>query len=824
MRFRGPGSQREWDPQALDRVPRWAAPLLFAVVTAVLFREFIFSDRMLFGVDTLTLGYMARAFFAEALRTTGFPLWNPLILGGTPFLESLAGGDSLYPPSLLLLFLTDTYRALGWKLVLHVFLAGCFMYLWLRMVGASRGASLVAGLIFLLAPYTVTLVYPGHDGKIFVSALTPLLFWACEWSLSRRTLLPLASLGGIVAVIILTTHFQMAYFLFGGVGAYMAFRCLQLGRGPEGWAVAAQRFGLFLGFSVLGAGAAGIQLIPAVDYVTEHSRRAAVTVGAEEGMGVQYSSSWSLHPEEIVSLVVPEFVGNNAGGAEWASDTYWGRNPFKLNHEYLGLVALLLAGLSFLGAPNRGLRWFMVGMGSVVLLFTLGSHTPIWRIFYEIVPGISLFRAPSMAIFLTGFAVATLAGLGVDHGRRVAGRGEVGRALGLMGSASGILALGGIVVAVGGLEGLWTLVFSPELTDAKAQALQGALPFITRGFFLAALLAGLTAALWWALSRGILNPFAALALLVLLVCVDQIRVNDAFIQTLDYAGFSAPDPNHRFLMERAEEDPPFRVFSMMQGGQDVAPGMHGLELAAGHHPNDLGRYRELIGMEGGGIPEHLATFNPNVLDILNIRFILWPDAQYGRLEGVTAVSQIELPDGRVFSSVYPYPAQPRARVVGEAIVVPEENTLDVVLDPAAYDPSSQVVLNEAPTLELGGPEVQGTVSWVERTPNRLVMDVEASGPAILVLSENWFPAWVASVGGEEAPVLRADHTLRAVAIPAGTHRVEFRYRSSLLRASLGVSLFCLLLLIGSGTRDWLHARRRQSPTASPEGPRAEIRR
>ncbi|MSR23319.1 MAG: hypothetical protein EXR92_07245, partial [Gemmatimonadetes bacterium] len=173
-------------------IPRWIAPTCYAVLTLFLFREFVFSDQMLYGSDTMGLGYMARAFFANALRTTGFPLWNPVLLGGTPFIESLAGGDSLYPPSLLLLLVMDTYRAVGWKLVLHVFLAGVFMHAWLRMLGVSRAGALVGGIAYLLTPALVTLVFPGNDGKLMVTALAPLLFWAVEWIFRRRDLLPLA--------------------------------------------------------------------------------------------------------------------------------------------------------------------------------------------------------------------------------------------------------------------------------------------------------------------------------------------------------------------------------------------------------------------------------------------------------------------------------------------------------------------------------------------------------------------------------------------------------------------------------------------------------
>jgi hypothetical protein len=131
----------------------------------------------------------------------------------------------------------------------------------------------VGGTIFLLAPYMVTLVYPGHDGKMFVTAMTPLLFWMGEWSWRRRDLLPPALLGLTVAVTLVSTHFQMAYFLFGGMGAYMAFRAVEEGRAKGGWPWATRGFGVFLAFSILGAGAAAVQLLPAVEYVTEHSRR-----------------------------------------------------------------------------------------------------------------------------------------------------------------------------------------------------------------------------------------------------------------------------------------------------------------------------------------------------------------------------------------------------------------------------------------------------------------------------------------------------------------------------------------------------------------------
>ena len=167
-RRRGPGPALErrsggTHTEPASVVPRWAPWVLFPALGIMLFASFIFSDAMLVGTDTLAGGYHARALYAEDIRELGrVPLWQPEALGGTPYIEALSAGDALYPPSLLLLLLTETYRSLGWKLILHVIVAGFFMFGWTRALGVSRGAALVSGVGYMLAPVMVSLVYAGR--------------------------------------------------------------------------------------------------------------------------------------------------------------------------------------------------------------------------------------------------------------------------------------------------------------------------------------------------------------------------------------------------------------------------------------------------------------------------------------------------------------------------------------------------------------------------------------------------------------------------------------------------------------------------------------
>ena len=812
-------------------IPKSLPPAVFLGLTLLLFREFIFGGQMIYGGDTIGgMGYVMRELYAESLGTFGvFPRWAPDILGGTPFLEALSAGDSFYPPSLLLLLFIEPFRALGWKLVIHVAAAGFFMFGWGRSIGASRPAALVAGVGYMIAPFFVSLVHPGHDGKIFVTALTPLLFWAVERHFAAPRVAVFCSIALIIGMVISTTHFQMAYFLFASVGLYAIFRTIQVARagvagaepdktrapastrGAASRRMAGIRFAVFLAASLTGAGISGFQLFPAFDYVNNSSRRIQTSRAAANETGIAWSSSWSLHPEEAMAMIIPEFAGNNAGGsAGWAQHTYWGRNAFKDNHEYAGLVLLLLAALSFVGGTRSGLRWFFTGLGTLSFLFAMGIHTPIWRFFYEFVPGISLFRAPSQVMFLFGFGTATLAALGVDRLlKALRGNDDLGgqSVMRVLWGATGLLGLLTLLAASGNLTEIWTSTVYSNVDAVRLQLMETQLrPFIGQGALIGFLLSLALTGLTWAVRAAYVSPKALLVGLVLLVATDELRISSTFIQPFDFAAWSTPDANiQAILNEEAGSDEPYRLFSFRGGaGQDVTPALHGIELVAGNHPNDLSRYRELIGMVGSGPPENL--FNANIRRLLNVKYFLWPDYEFGQSIDGPIFSRTELNDGRPYETLFSEPFLARARLVGGVVIKSDAEAVSYMLS-GDFAPEAEVVLTEVPPLALQGGPVSGTVTWMERTPNRLRLSVTTQQPALLVIADNWFPAWQATVDGREQPILRAYHSLRAVPIPIGEHTVEMVYESALVRISTRISLLLFFLVLGAAAFDLWHGRR-----------------
>ncbi|MGQ0561866.1 MAG: hypothetical protein ACT443_08345, partial [Gemmatimonadota bacterium] len=579
-------------------------PFVFVLATIIFYREFVFEGARLLGTDTMALSYFARSFYTNFVHAFHrFPLWDPLLYGGLPFIDGMHG-DIFYPPSLAMFFLSPE-RMWGWKMLLHVFLAGLFCYLWLRELGLTRGSAMLGGLVFMLGSDLISLIYPGGDGKLFVSALAPLAFLLTERAVRLRRARDYAAFALGIALVMFTSHMQAAYFLVWGVSLYYLFRLIQERRGVGGYGRMGANVAAFALAGVLGVGAAAIQFVPPLDYLRNWSQRASRTEQArtpEEAYA--YSTSYSLHPEEIMSLVVPEFVGDHVPSEARSGMTYWGRNPIKLNSEYAGLVGLLLLPL-LLVRRRRAQTWFFVALGALALLYGLGADTPLFRLFY-LIPGVQLFRAPSIIIFLYGFSVATLAALAFERiaelGRAPADEAKPARrVLWIAVATIGLLA---VLASAGVLTSLWQAVIFRDMNPNQAAALENNMAALKTGFWLTftvALAIALAIEAWW---RRIWSVRAALIAVCVISFFDLYRAGRPFVRgtvLMNEAGdpttFTA-DESIAFLQQRQAAGEVFRAFDLSSIARFENPGypdnvlaIHGIEQLAGHHGNELRRYR-----------------------------------------------------------------------------------------------------------------------------------------------------------------------------------------------------------------------------------------
>ena len=127
--------------------------------------------------------------------------------------------------------------------------------------------------------------------------------------------------------------------------------------------------------------------------------------------------------------------------------------------------------------------------------------------------------------------------------------------------------------------------------------------------------------------------------------------------------------------------------------------------------------------------------------MLNVRYILWPD-QLGAptdqglpadiTDNLRRRTQTTI-QGRPYESVYEFSDLPRARLVGDVVVLPDEQAVPHMLS-NDFDPARQVSLPEPLPIDLTGGEVVGSVEWIERNNNNMTLRVTADRPAVLVLA------------------------------------------------------------------------------------------
>jgi hypothetical protein len=785
-------TRRAAQPAPTPGMPAWVPVAIYAAVTVLLFREFFLAGVSMLGLDSLELSYFARNFYTEYVQNfQRMPHWNPLLFGGLPFVEGMHG-DIFYPPSLALFFM-DARAMWGWKMSLHIFAAGAFTYLWLRRgLGLDQLPAFFGGLVYMLGADLVSLVLPGGDGKLFISALAPLMFWLAERAVAGRRATDFAVFALGIALLIFTSHMQAAYYCIWGVSLYFMFRVWQIWREGRTGALAARLVGMFALAGVLGVGAAAVQFLPPLAYLQEYSHRADRADAGERGY--EWSSSYSLNAEEIASLAVPEFVGE-------LPNAYWGKNPLKLNSEYAGLIPLLLIPILLLRFRTPRV-WFFVGLCGLTLLYALASSTPLGRLFY-LIPGVSLFRSWSMIIFLYGLSLATLGAIAVQQLQNVllarAAEQDAAAARRVLWIAAGVFGLLAVLAAAGVLMNLWTGVFYRGMGGAQGAALAVNESYIVNGFWIAFGLAVLTASLWDLASRGVLRARAFVILLTVLAGIDLYRVDRPFVSLT--AGMNTqralngtlfePDETIAFLQRLRDAGGVFRVGDLsaplgMRSPYGVNdPAVHGIEQLAGHHGNEIGRYRNLIGGEDA---TNLLTTDLRLAALTNTEYLIIPQRVADpRLEEVHVGSR---------AALYRYrDVLPRAFLVGSTEIVPGEAALARYLS-EDFDPRTRVILEEALPADV---EVQagatGVVEWVERQADEFTLRVAPDRPAMLVVLDNYFPAWKAFVDGREVPVHRANHTFRAIAVPAGEHTVTFRYDPAELRTGAGISLVVLALLL-----------------------------
>ncbi|HWC73250.1 MAG TPA: YfhO family protein, partial [Gemmatimonadales bacterium] len=689
--------------------------------------------------DQLSAGVPFRGWGAEWWNRLGHvPLWNPEIFGGMPYVAAIGTGDVLYPTAVVLRHFLPTSTATNIGFFVHYVLAGVFTYLFLRSLRVSWSGSLVAGIAYQLSGLIASYVQPGHDGKLVVSALLPLVLLGLVLGLRDRRPAGYAIVALGVGLSILTQHVQITYYMLITAAVFALY--LSFGTGPRARSDQVRGLALALGAVLLGFGIAAIQLLPAFAYIPLSSRAVSVQGGFEG------ATSFAIPWEHVPEFFLKFFTGWGYPG------TYWAANGLKLHSEYLGLPVIALAVFGA-GSPSadKRLRWWLAAIGLLFLLIALGSGTPFYRLWWAVMPYVKKMRAPGMAFFVVAFVVACFAGFGVERMER---RDDEQKMLKLARTwmiVAGVIALLASVGAFGNLAR--SLAVERRSLVNSRDIMWGAL---TSALALAAV-----AALAWAWIRQRVRPMPFALLLALIVGADLWINARPFwtYSTLDKTLYRPDSLTAR--MQAAPGVAPMRVIDLglISPGGPIYPGNTLMALdvpqVLGQHGLELRYFDEVL----GGRIELRNLGNLHLWEMLAVRWVLAPAQAQGldSIPGfVRVVSNGITAEGRPVQLFERKTPTPYARVVPAAFSIDSASVVAAVADPRmAYD---RVVLLDAregvatqPLTQMPPPSASGaTVRHWEPGKMSVDLDPPPAAPSYLVVSENWAPDWRALVDGSRA--------------------------------------------------------------------------
>jgi len=846
-------------PSLATRRPRW--PYLgFFLIAAAFGWQLLLQDRILlptnpatlapwFGdmapdsaavpsnglmMDTLIFTLPARVYNAEMLRAGEIPFWNPSVFAGYPHL-ALIQNNVLYPPSTIF-DLIEPLSGMGYSILLHLALAGCFTFAFLRARGLADDAAFVGAAAFELnGMFLIRVSAPSY---VFSGAWLPLMLLGA---------LRLARGGGLragwplliaVTASVLGGHPQITSLCLTIAGVFLVVETTcATGLGERTLLTRlASGVGAFVVLALLGVGLAGYQVVPFLELMANSARG---------GVPLETYRNASTPVTGLLQAILPDAYGHPIEMDYWLPDTAQlvdgiapGQRLWALNYSgqnlYTGIAPLVLATLAVARAPRR--RDVLLFAGATLFALGVLLGTPLIDVAYALIPGFRHSR-PDRILFVYMAGLSVLAAYGYATLRRApepvpeSGATPGGRTRDASGLGATVLVTGVALAIV-----LWPIV--PRLASAAGRADLGA--------WLA------HASEQWVLRRALLVPelLATLALLAATVVLARRRVAARLSRAATLGlwlalllvpsllfGWRFNPMQHRPVLgtttlerevEAAGAARDVRLARILPGLPQALPAnvvqLLGVDDVHGASAAGVGGYLELIdAAEPGSVAarKYFRAFRDpsiagrKVLDLLNAGLVLANvelPAPYERIGGEDGLTLYRNPH-----------ALPRFRLVRDVATyaTPEEGRARLLA--ADFDPTSTVLVARGEGAEIDGvgragdapstPDAaadvhtgfagdegmkdrsvsspEGRVSLLGRSAHEVRLEVETPHPAVLVSSEVFYPGWQTRIDGVPATTLRVNTAFRGAVVPAGNHTVEMVFVPRSFHLGLALSLAAL---------------------------------
>jgi len=718
--------------------------------------------------DAKSQFYPQLAFLARSLANGQSPFWTPNVFAGWP---QVADPQSLiFSPFHLVVALLDPSPSphLADAMVFALLYAGGFgVILFFRDRGWHVGGALVAALAFSFGGSAASRIQ--HVGQIESLVFLPLALWALSRALQRSSWRAGAGAGVFAALIVLGRD-QVSLIAIYVLAGYVLWHWFA---GPD-WPARIKA-----SIKPLAAGALVGALI-----VTVPVMLTALLADASNRpeIGYSFAGGGSLHPANMLMLVFPGVFGASDFNREfWGppgfpwheafgqTDLFTAQNAGQIYAGALVIVAVLSFGLVRGVLWAREIRFFTIA-AALTLLYALGKYTLAFRLMYDMLPGVALYRRPADATFVFCALLALIAGYLIHcwltdtiHAPRRWQRAlELAIAMAFTAMAVGLALRVGRFQSAGlpilwgvGLAGCSIAVLALARHIAGQSALAGAMVL----------------AVFSVVDLGWNNaPNESTGLKPALYDALRHDTSDETVTLLKAKLTAAAAPDRRDRVE---------LIGVAYHWPNIGL-IHDFDHLFGHNPLRLADFARAIaapdtvaGPDQRQFTPLLPSYRSTLEDLFGVRFIA-SGVPIEQIDRSLKPGDLNLVMRTKDAYVYENPrALPRVMLATDWRKADFEDMVQNGGWPD-IDPRRTVLLEHAPA-GFSPNGVTGKVRLARYHNTEIEIEVEAPEGGILVLNDVWHPWWRANVDGQPAEILRANVLFRAIVIPSGKHVVRFGF-------------------------------------------------
>jgi len=786
-----------------DFLPHFIVLVLFVVASLAYFSP-VLQGKKIFQSDIAQYTGMAKQQNDFRNATGEETYWTDAAFGGMPTYQLGAKYPHNYIKKLDLA-LRFLPRPADY---LFLYLIG--MYILLLVLKVNYKLALLGALAFGFSTYLIIILGVGHNAKAHAIGYMPLVLSGVILTFRGKYLWGFLLTTVAMALELVTNHFQMTYYLMllviiVGI-AYLidAYKKKML---PHYF----RAIGLMLVGVIIAIGLNATNILATKEYADTSTRgNTELTINpdgspkqSQSGLDFDYITQYSYGKLESLNLFIPNFMGGGSGNTfpedsntleallkmgaspQDASQVlsqvpvYWGDQPIVAAPAYVGAILIFLSILALFLIRGR-LKWWIVAAFLLSLFLSWGKNfTFLTEFFIEYVPLYNKFRAISSIQVIIELVLPIIAVVGLHQFFSKFERIEEKKKALLW--TTGIV--GGITLLLLLFKSSFSFT-SPYDTMLREQL---GTPFIdavredrmslfTSDAIRSLLLVLITAGVLWFFIKEKLKQGTAIIILAVLLIFDLVGVDRRYVNSEDFVQarimetpFQKTPADEQIL----EDDGYFRVYDHASDAFNSGRASYYHNALGGYHAAKPGLMNDINDF-------YLRNGNVGILNMMNVKYII--------TQGKS---------GNTVAQRNPY-VNGSAWFVDNVIVA--ENSDEEILLLDSLNTKTTAVINKEFIKQIPTKSIQrdstASIDLISHEPNHLVYEASTESKQLVVFSEVYYPkGWNAYINGKPADYFRVNYLLRAITIPEGNNKIEFKFEPQVIQTGSTISLISTIVLI-----------------------------